>query len=764
MNGKYEIKLIFHLNEINENYYVKILNTKKRIELKGINYEFSDNIFDDFQTSCPTEVCILDEEDFTIKSFTFNLLKGINNYHFFSFNNTYSFECLFYKEENLNIVIKGEEIKEFDEYSNFKRFSLVNIDTNEIMINGNKIDLFQFYPTNLENGNSFQLSFYDIGKKYIVSKNIMPLKEINFIKFYKEKKVNLEEFSNKVSKLNEDPNNFLKNVFGLASIYKLTYSKIENELNLNIPKPTLKNLFDKEEYLYFFYNFSKMRLFYLFCKKEDNTLDNLLKLYQKLEKIYIKLKNDKIYDNYEKITILLTYVTLCGKFKCCKNYLETNFDYIKVDNTENNSVVKLAINFLNTCIDNLNEESPSYFKLVEINSGYGDCKENKNYNRVFSYDIIDSNNLKKHLKGTIPSVISFYTEDFSNNLAFTEITIGGICVNKSKLCENGENFKLNINYSENENEQIKNIAMKLVERLMHECFGHSKFQFHSRLCEKKTCNTPKKCFDNKVLKELVRIDVKAQKNIINVLADSDRSDSGNYYESSFGILPGKELYTFTYLKRIKNVGKLLDHPELFYKKENLEKMQKYAYFKYLYEKMLYLKENNNKEKKRKNKTNVKQNIKEVIKLGEEDDEVEDVIELFEEEEDENKNEEKEEEKKNNNLFVNFSFEKELNYLSSLFAHKQLSKNSISFPNEEIMNTTLNNQKVNNYFLNKKTLHSKSEKKDKSDPLEINDMQIGNDKDIIYDREFLLTKYLELDISEPEWKYFSNLYINTIMRD
>ena len=66
---------------------------------------------------------------------------------------------------------KGEEIKEFDEYSNFKRFSLVNIDTNEIMINGNKIDLFQFYPRNLENGNSFQLSFYDIGKKYIVSKD-----------------------------------------------------------------------------------------------------------------------------------------------------------------------------------------------------------------------------------------------------------------------------------------------------------------------------------------------------------------------------------------------------------------------------------------------------------------------------------------------------------------------------------------------------------------------------------------------------------------
>ena len=44
------------------------------------------------------------------------------------------------------------------------------------------------------------------------------------------------------------------------------------------------------------------------------------------------------------------------------------------------------------------------------------------------------------------------------------------------------------------------------------------------------------------------------------------------------------------------------------------------------------------------------------------------------------------------------------------------------------------------------------------------MQIENNKDIIYDREFLLNKYLELDVSDPKRKYYANLYINTIMKD
>lgn len=49
----------------------------------------TENIFDDFQ------IYLLDESNYGLKEFTLNLLKGSNYYHFYSFNNTFSFECLF---------------------------------------------------------------------------------------------------------------------------------------------------------------------------------------------------------------------------------------------------------------------------------------------------------------------------------------------------------------------------------------------------------------------------------------------------------------------------------------------------------------------------------------------------------------------------------------------------------------------------------------------------------------------------------------------
>ena len=54
-------------------------------------------------------------------------------------------------------------------------------------------------------------------------------------------------------------------------------------------------------------------------------------------------------------------------------------------------------------------------------------------------------------------------------------------------------------------------------------------------------------------------------------------------ESSYGKLNGTKFCTFVYLKVLNNIGNLLDHPELFYNQENLEKLQKFAFYKYLYE-------------------------------------------------------------------------------------------------------------------------------------------------------------------------------------
>ena len=57
---------------------------------------------------------------------------------------------------------------------------------------------------------------------------------------------------------------------------------------------------------------------------------------------------------------------LFSAVKKVETFLKTNFHYIKVDNVEKNSVINLALNFFNEYINNINEDSPSFFKLIKI--------------------------------------------------------------------------------------------------------------------------------------------------------------------------------------------------------------------------------------------------------------------------------------------------------------------------------------------------------------------------------------------------------------
>ena len=729
MNKKYEVQFIFHFNALNYKYSLKIFNQTKKIVNKVISFQFFDNSFKDYQIFLPTKVYIVDKEGYEMKDYTLNLIKGINYYNIYSFNNTCLFECLFYNEKILNIIVNGEETEKYNECSNFKRFSFINLDTNIIKINGTEIDLFKYCPRDLEKENSFHLSFYDIQKKYIVSKCITTINDMNFHNYYKQQNPSLYSFSNEIDKLKNDKSYFQNNISGIASIYAETYKNMKNDTNLNLPKQELNSLLNREEYYDFFYSFSKMKLFYNFFFKKDNTFQSFVKLFKKLEKINNQLKSDELLI-YEKITVLLTWTTLFGNLENCKDYLKANLEYIKIDNVEDNSVVDLTMKFLNNFINNINGESPSYFKLVEINSGYGYYNGNKDNSPIFIYDMIDSTDLRKHLQATLPSVISFYDCIDTKNLAFTELTIGGICVNKSKLYEKIEDdIKLNICYPLEKKRKIKNISMKLAERLMHEIFGHSKFQFHPTFCEKKISASPKKCFDNKILKELVGISMMNIKDTINVLANDKRSDSGNYFESSFGKLPGNAIYTFTYLRQIKDIGILLDYPEFFYDKANLEKLQKYVYYKYLYE------IENEKEVK----------YKEATKLGEKDkDEI--IIELSDEEEDSKSIEKNSKEKSNENIFENGDFNTELDYLTNIFCSKNISKNSTLIKNEDIKAAIVKNTKDKKKFLGRKRKSFKRNynSKNKNNRTKKNIMIPGY-------RESIKTKILELGISEIELK-------------
>ena len=469
-----------------------------------------------------------------------------------------------------------KKLKIMTHYPNSKD---INISNYEIKVNGTVINLEDYLPNRNYKRNSFQLSFYDINKKYIVSKRIMKIKNANFSIFYGKYICDLKKFSEVLDMLCTDQTEFNNDLSIFYDRCLNTYTNIADELNLILPKKELENILNDEKYLYFIYFYIKIHLAYIFRKIKQKGIDNFNKLLKYLARFFEQLKKDKVYKIYEKISILFHFAELFNIVKECKVFLETTFHYIKLDKIEKNSVINLSLEFLNNYIDNLNEESPSYFKLLEINSGYGFYKGKT----VFTYDMIEISTLKNHLKEIIPTVFCFYSSSNTVNYAFTYPTIIGICVNEYYLFQNNEKFTLDKNCFKERKYEVKNVAMKLALRTKHECFGHIKFRFHSVFCLKKESKTPKKCFDNKKLKELVGFNNAIKKNTVNILSDNTKSNSGHYFESSFGKLPHTKYYTFVYLKWLKNIGNLLDHPELFYKKENVEKLQKYAYYKYSYE-------------------------------------------------------------------------------------------------------------------------------------------------------------------------------------
>ena len=172
--------------------------------------------------------------------------------------------------------------------------------------------------------------------------------------------------------------------------------------------------------------------------------------------------------------------------------------------------------------------------------------------------------MKNHLREKIPTIICFYSNNKNKNLAFTSKEFIGICVNETKLFKYCEKFQIDKDCFNERKYDVKDVAMKLSLNIFHESLDHIKFQIHHDFCLQKKNDTPRKCFNNKKLKILVGVNMPIKANTINILANPNKGDSGNYLESSLGKLPGKMHYTSVYLKELKNIGNLLDHPELFY--------------------------------------------------------------------------------------------------------------------------------------------------------------------------------------------------------
>ena len=778
------VKFIIHSDFDNEETFLILLDIMKKIEGKVIDYEFDSKRFDEFNYYYPTNLLIKNSSGTKSKNYTLNLIIGTNIYHIYSWTSTpFLYELLFYNEKALKIIVKNEEIKEYDEFGKFKRVSLINAERNSIMINETKINPIDFLE--YINGNSYQCSFYDIKNKYIATKKIESIKNETFETIYDKINLDLQLYDKDLEELKKSSDDFLQKFNDLLKDSRNCYITVESDINFFLNKRELLNTLNDLKYFEFFYLFAKIKIIHYFAKCNDKTKENFIKLFKFFNNAYIELQGNKDLEIFEKIQILLGYELIFCEY--CDNlsfqsFFEANLYYLKLEKAEKNSVIDLSKNFLNYYINGLNEESPSYFNLVEINSGIGYY----NLHPVFIYDIIPLSYLKKHLKETLPSVIIFYNEKNTNNIALLENIIGSICINEAKIFGEYKKIKLDVFYSDEKISKINDISMKLSKALMHECFGHTKIQIHSKFNSTPLKDTPIKCFVDKKYKTLGNVNKINEENVINILHGKEKkNDSGHYFELSFGKLKNTNYYTMTLLSLIKHCGKLINSPELFYNKDNLEKLQKYVYYKYIYEKNAESKN----EEKQKERFVQKENKE---KLEEKEDEIEgekaaDIIELKEEddiitEKDAQQKKEKlgkkqkaEKEEANDESFDNLSINEELNRLIELFPDKYynidinfkniVNKNKINFI------SSIDNEDKERKFISRKISRKKENQEvalgfNKNKNKKYKKLIKIKKKEIItksYSRAELLEILSRNSISNEEWNYYFELYSKWLLR-
>lgn len=83
--------------------------------------------------------------------------------------------------------------------------------------------------SNLE-GNSFQLSFYDISQKYIVSKRIMKVQHMNFSLLYGKYINDLTKYTSDLDLLREKESEFKNNASKLYENWINIYSRLTKNL------------------------------------------------------------------------------------------------------------------------------------------------------------------------------------------------------------------------------------------------------------------------------------------------------------------------------------------------------------------------------------------------------------------------------------------------------------------------------------------------------------------------------------------------------
>lgn len=260
------------------------------------------------------------------------------------------------------------------------------------------------------------------------------------------------------------------------------------------------------------------------------------------------------------------------KFKNISDFIDSKFQYYLLSKADKNSILYYVKNFIDNFIKGLKETHKAYYKLVEIDAGIS-YYNNKPY---YSFDLKNLKEIRIHLEDIINDIILFYYIEEENNNSFCSKHLKYATINM-KLLKNHKKLQLNKKLTENDIIEGKRIASKIIINYFHEVAGHVKFGFSNS----EYIDSPNKCISDKnVVQTLVPNDFPLEyKNVIRILNENEKSDSGSFFELIYG--KAGEVYIKDLIDSIHNYWRIVDMPELFLEKLSL--FSKYIKYRFIFE-------------------------------------------------------------------------------------------------------------------------------------------------------------------------------------
>lgn len=560
-----------HFKEVNFSYEFLHFKEKVSKDAKFKEWKISDEYFNKNMETL--KICFIVSSGKIKRKFYVDLFYGINNWYLFIDNLGKSYQLFFKNLKDIIIVPENSRysINTFDsnETLNRKRIVLINYCYDYININETIISLNSFLPPRKNSNFSFNYSFYDLTQKLILSKVYKGDKKLNFEKKINKIKPIILKLFTSLTKLNQ---------IETEDEYKLKYSKIKKynlkkfKFHLNISKEILETIINDN-----FLNFEYKKEFVFIILNFRNNIPNIsLNDYKDLCKFVFnnlnKISNDKDLTNYQKLFIIEQFTLCCSKFNNIKEFINCDFEYYIISKAETNSILFFVYQFIKQFIKDLKEEHKAFYKLLEIDGGVSYYKGNGFY----SFDLKNLKEIKSHLNEIMGDIICFYNNDDISNCSFCSKNLKYATINKKNLPKIS-NIKFDKTLNENNIIEGKKIAIKIIINYFHEIPGHIKFGFSNY----EYINSPNKCVDkNNNIQTLVPFNEnKKGDNIIKILAEGQKSDSGSFFE----LIYGKE--GETYIKDLMDSSdcywKIIDRVDLFL--QNISILSKYIRYKIIFE-------------------------------------------------------------------------------------------------------------------------------------------------------------------------------------